>query len=257
MSLVTSASLWTNDESLNKKRPSTMRKTIKMRPFAQNIGEPDEYVSQSESYEQTFSDASIRNRTNIDNEPQKSNPTPTTIDETVNVSVNRNNRVNELLNKITSTSNPENSGNSLANFTPLSNPSINIKKNTDVAVSNTLPPVELQTNQWRGALTSQHENNAQFSGATVRPNVYSNYNTSYQGKMTDTSTQPYYAKMGIGNNTNNDKLMEKVNYLISIMEQNQVEKTNNITEEFILYTFLGVFIIFVVDSFSKAAKYTR
>jgi hypothetical protein len=41
------------------------------------------------------------------------------------------------------------------------------------------------------------------------------------------------------------------------LEEQQNEKTNNITEEFILYTFLGVFIIFVVDSFSRSGKYTR
>ena len=35
------------------------------------------------------------------------------------------------------------------------------------------------------------------------------------------------------------------------------EKTNTVTEELILYMFLGVFVIFVVDSFAKAGKYTR
>jgi len=41
------------------------------------------------------------------------------------------------------------------------------------------------------------------------------------------------------------------------LEGQQHEKTENITEEFLLYTFLGVFVIFVVDSFARAGKYTR
>jgi hypothetical protein len=45
--------------------------------------------------------------------------------------------------------------------------------------------------------------------------------------------------------------------MIHLLEEQQNEKTNNITEEFILYTFLGVFIIFVVDSFARSGKYTR
>jgi hypothetical protein len=64
--------------------------------------------------------------------------------------------------------------------------------------------------------------------------------------------------MGMGNNLPRDeKLMEKINYMIHLLEQQQNEKTDNVTEEFILYTFLGVFIIFIVDSFSKNGKYTR
>jgi len=51
--------------------------------------------------------------------------------------------------------------------------------------------------------------------------------------------------------------MEKINYMIHMLEQMEVEKTANVTEEFILYTFLGVFIIYVVDSFSRTGKYVR
>jgi F0F1-type ATP synthase assembly protein I len=53
------------------------------------------------------------------------------------------------------------------------------------------------------------------------------------------------------------KLLEKLNYMIHLLEEQQNEKTSNITEEFILYTFLGVFIIYIVDSFAKSGKYVR
>ena len=51
--------------------------------------------------------------------------------------------------------------------------------------------------------------------------------------------------------------MKKLNYMIHLLEENKDEKTNTVTEELILYMFLGVFVIFVVDSFAKAGKYTR
>ena len=57
--------------------------------------------------------------------------------------------------------------------------------------------------------------------------------------------------------TNKDALMTKLNYMIHLLEEQQDEKTDNVTEELVLYLFLGVFVIFVVDSFSRSGKYTR
>ncbi len=70
---------------------------------------------------------------------------------------------------------------------------------------------------------------------------------------------PYYTKAT--NNANvhgsKDELMTKLNYMIHLLEENKDEKTQNVTEELVLYMFLGVFVIFVVDSFAKVGKYTR
>ena len=63
--------------------------------------------------------------------------------------------------------------------------------------------------------------------------------------------------MGLGNGDPNDKLLEKINYMIHLLEEQQSEKTNNVMEEFVLYTFLGVFMIYIVDSFVRAGKYVR
>lgn len=71
---------------------------------------------------------------------------------------------------------------------------------------------------------------------------------------------PYYTNSSAGsdmNYANRDELMRKLNYLIHMMEENKDEKTENVTEELVLYLFLGVFVIFVVDSFARAGKYTR
>jgi hypothetical protein len=58
-------------------------------------------------------------------------------------------------------------------------------------------------------------------------------------------------------NSSNDVLLNKINYMINLLEEQQDERTNNVTEEVILYSFLGIFIIFLVDSFARVGKYTR
>jgi len=86
----------------------------------------------------------------------------------------------------------------------------------------------------------------------------SSYASSY-------SNVPYYAKMGGMNNRhlggqmgdNQQLLIEKLNYMIHLLEQQQHEKTDNIMEEFFLYLLLGGFMIYVVDSFTKTGKYIR
>ena len=62
---------------------------------------------------------------------------------------------------------------------------------------------------------------------------------------------------GISGSGSNDVLLNKINYMINLLEDQQDERTNNVTEEVVLYSFLGIFIIFVVDSFARVGKYTR
>jgi hypothetical protein len=63
--------------------------------------------------------------------------------------------------------------------------------------------------------------------------------------------------MGLGPGSTDGKLLEKINYMIHMLENMETEKTANITEEFVLYSFTGIFIIFVLDSFLKTGKYVR
>ena len=65
-------------------------------------------------------------------------------------------------------------------------------------------------------------------------------------------------------NTNNvmpnpyqNDMNEKLNYLIYLLEQQRDVKGNQTVEELLLYSFLGVFIIYVLDSFAKIGKYKR
>ena len=55
----------------------------------------------------------------------------------------------------------------------------------------------------------------------------------------------------------NEELMERINYMIYLLEEQKNEKTGAVHEEMVLYSFLGVFVIFIVDSFARAGKYCR
>ena len=55
----------------------------------------------------------------------------------------------------------------------------------------------------------------------------------------------------------NSSLSDRINYMIQLLEEQKDEKTGRVTEEIILYVFLGIFVIFVLDSFVKTGKYSR
>ena len=73
--------------------------------------------------------------------------------------------------------------------------------------------------------------------------------------------KPYYNNASFRENIsepqNQDILLQKLNYMITLLEDQQDEKTNNVTEEVVLYSFLGIFIIFIADTFVRVGKYVR
>lgn len=79
---------------------------------------------------------------------------------------------------------------------------------------------------------------------------------SYNQQLLKSSNQTDYASAS-GSSGSRDDLIEKMNHIIQMLEDQQDEKTGSVTEELILYCFLGVFVIFVVDSFVRAGKYVR
>ena len=121
-----------------------------------------------------------------------------------------------------------------------------------------LPPVS--TNQ------SKHEgfqNIAAFSGNNPQSNG-SSYRTSYEStpyykQLTSRMTEPMLNNSSNTSHStvNQQQLMEKLNYMIHLLEEQQKEPTQNIMEEFFLYGLLGIFIIYLVDSFTRVGKYTR
>ena len=55
----------------------------------------------------------------------------------------------------------------------------------------------------------------------------------------------------------NNELLKKLDNILYLLEDQNEEKNSYVTEELILYVFLGIFIIYVLDSFVRVGKYTR
>jgi hypothetical protein len=237
MSLLSGATAWTNDDAQPKKRVSTMRKSLKSAPevSTENTYTSITTITDTNNYSNTSAPNVGIQQLHIENE-------------------NKTGRINELIQRITQ----ENDGNKLADFQPLDNPILNQRKEPTVQTehisykqedilpsSAVLPTINVPS--------ARNANNSFVSNDNHLGN-YSNYRAVYDGQ-----TQPYYAKMKAltPDNMNDNRLLEKINYMIHLLEEQKNERTNNITEEFILYIFLGVFMIFTVDSFTRAGKYVR
>jgi len=93
------------------------------------------------------------------------------------------------------------------------------------------------------------ENSNVLGSLNSAKNSLASYNESYN--VSNQSESPVIF------DNNNNKLLKKLDYIIHLLEEQHNEKTNHITEELILYLFLGLFILFVLDSFARASKYRR
>ena len=244
MSLVTTASLWTNEDNGSKKRVPSMRRTVRKTPDAEESSRPPIVIDDSNG--------------NSDR--------PTSFSEDSAKNEQRTNRVAQLINNMSAVS-EYNDGNQLVDFTPLSPPNVQQRLDTEdspygrtgdeeiPALPNQLQhlPKRIQPGSSDYAPTLP---DLGVSNNPSRTKPFSNYHRIYEQPRMQTA---YYgnSESNVGTTMIDNRLLEKINYMIHMLEQQQNEKTSNITEEFILYTFLGVFIIFVVDSFARAGKYTR
>jgi hypothetical protein len=81
-----------------------------------------------------------------------------------------------------------------------------------------------------------------YGSAHQPPQYLSSQVTSPQGPMGDMPAD----------------INSRLNHIIHLLEEQQNTKTSTTTEELILYSFLGVFTIYIVDSFTKVGKtYSR
>jgi hypothetical protein len=251
MSLLNTASPWNNEDNTPKKRTPSMINTYKT--TIQSISPNEDAI-------------------------------PNNIASSQEIHQQRGSRVNELLNKMNISL--DNDGSKLANFNPPPQPILNQRKPDvtgktatnelnpkELLPQNVLNPIPVHSNEKGNMPTkmgTDMSNGVNYSANDSNLGMLSNYNNIYNGNMTPISVPnhatPYYSKMGISNAASSSsgsmgsidtKLLEKLNYMIHLLEEQQNEKTSNITEEFILYTFLGVFIIYIVDSFAKSGKYVR
>ena len=86
-----------------------------------------------------------------------------------------------------------------------------------------------------------------------------------QRGLREAFSPPYYSDMGNSGKgqdrfhsvEDRDLLLKKLDYMIHLLEEQKDERTGHVAEEVVLYSFLGIFIIFMADSFARAGKYVR
>jgi hypothetical protein len=246
MSLISTASPWISDDS-QKKRTPTMRKTIKKPPqpsssSINSLEEPEEYTSQEGNWKSTqnFQDTNTAHNGQLTG----------TIDMT-----NRQERVNNLVNHINALS-IDNDGNNLADFKPLSHPVVSSKKpESGKEMEMIQPPVYFPAVE-NSRMNVSTGGQPTFSANNMNNDKNSDYRSVYQPP----SKIPVYG--GYGNMVSNlpkndDRMMDRINYMIHLLEEQVNEKTNNVLEEFVMFSLVGVFLIYVLDSFSRSGRYTR
>jgi len=153
------------------------------------------------------------------------------------------NHVNAMIDQIhksTGTESDENSN--LGNFSPPPPPeSAGVQRCQDRATPPNSVPTGYSPDQNDGPITIENFNNLPSHSAE---DYYKEH-------------VPYYNQINKAPAQGRDELLEKLNYMIHLLEEQQDEKTGHVTEEVILYSFLGIFIIFIMDSFARAGKYVR
>ncbi len=127
-------------------------------------------------------------------------------------------------------------------------------------------PINSNDQVGMGGDNNQNQNGDNHDGVVTREN-FENLPSTYASQYYQQYTPLSYGQQqnqgefnGSGSNASlgsKDDLMQKMNHIIQMLEDQQDEKTGSVTEELILYCFLGVFVIFVVDSFVRAGKYVR
>ena len=248
MSLLSTASTWTNDDKPNKKRVPTMRQTLQ----SKEVQKPtvSSYIQKADEY-QEYKVTEENNQYVMHS-----------IDDVQKDRENREARVNQILNQMT-IAQGENDGSYLADFNPPEKPLVHIKKDLQKDMRMPDKPISPLENPMYPASNPTSPTKSNYDPYYIshmnNQGSGSNYNSVYDPSI---KLKPYYSKMGLGTSNSGsvgsqDKLLERINYMIHLLENQEYEKTANITEEFILYSFLGIFVIFVLDSFSRTAKYTR
>ena len=186
-------------------------------------------------------------------------------------------KVNSVLDNIhkTSTDDDQEETNHLGNFNPPPKPnssgaSKTIGSTTEEmrTMTNDIDPNATRTFAGRGPHPLNYADDGDLELNNLNVNYtdadeyYKKYVPGYKMNTNNSNTYnkpPHYAATTLPSFNNHsdtsDVLMKKINYMINLLEEQQDEKTNNVTEEVVLYSFLGIFIIFVVDSFAKVGKY--
>jgi len=214
------------------------------------------FDNDSSEYKNNDSDNIINKKRQTHNKTQKKIPKDNFDQE----------KVNSVLEKIHNNLNIDEED-TLANFSPPPKPE-------SVGVLKTISTEQMQNmtneNMFRTlgkAPSPNNENdenldlnnfNTNYADTKTAENYYKKFVPGYVPGKNNINKQYYNSNISnMINDSSNDLLLKKINYMINLLEEQQDERTNNVTEEVVLYSFLGIFIIFVVDSFARVGKYVR
>jgi hypothetical protein len=157
----------------------------------------------------------------------------------------------------------ENDGGNLANFKPLDH-SIKITKKNEIIPPSASIETDSEWNQILKGLKPQESIHPSFASTNLGKNADYDQTALYNNAYDVPSNVSSWSRESSGtsmntniNNKSDQRLLDKINYMIYLLEQQQNEKTNNSLEEFVMFSLVGVFIIYVLDSFSRSARYTR
>jgi hypothetical protein len=64
-------------------------------------------------------------------------------------------------------------------------------------------------------------------------------------------------KYNVPKTTNSHEVLQKINQMLEILEEQREIKTQRKNEEIIVFSFIGIFTIFVLDSFVSIGRYSR
>jgi hypothetical protein len=158
--------------------------------------------------------------------------------------------------------------NTLANYTAIGGNNNTISNqnssgyNSDIR-QGSFPPMP-QVN-YKGETSTKKLNATSIHSPDIPTSSVGTISTNAYNNMPSTYANQYYKQFAPYINQGSSEmqeepkgeLIEKLNYIIDLLEEQQDYKTNSIFEDLILYTFLGIFVIFIVDSFSRSGKYVR
>lgn len=254
-----------NPASLENNGSTLLNKNIKKTPANKTLKNKSVASFLSNNYDENIIENQSTNfnqSTNYDekqNDKQSSTNTPSDSTKLTNINQLMNKLYNQNNEAINNSSAPTKDG----TIYDIINNGLQQKHNPDEPVqrdvhkmsSNTLPPLtsDVQTQQSQSQVQPLNDSKVQGSDYNnIKTDSYVPYYTNLANGSTTSNNN--------GNSTNtstNDELLNKLNYIIYMMEEQQNQKTNYVTEELILYVFLGIFIIFVLDNFAKSTKYVR
>ena len=235
-SLLTTASSWNNGDVPPKKRIPTMKKI-----FQQKFSDVKDKIEGFSGSSFGSPSGSSIDESELSNIPTNSLQS-TLIKQTGNKQI-----VHSIIDKMTTLS-ENNAGSNLPDFKPIQESFESEMPNHSISINDSVS-------------SSVSPQSTIYAPSYNLGGNYASYQNAYNQRIpTPTNMNISGVReygLSVNDGLSNEKLMERVNYMIRLLEEQKMEKTNYVMEEFIMYTFLGVFMVYVCDSFATYGKYTR